>query len=290
MTAILRGRYASNFIYGDYGVYRPAALASNCVGHFIFAKTVGETNADAGKRCWYNRAPGASNSNSIWRRAWPGGYPTFGTNYALFREDSPLLTGVPDFGPDGGCVFAVSRCDDDTVGVDSPPGTGSSRRASIVGTFGGNTNRGFNMEYASDVTSTARVVDYRASDNTSDANQIDLGAATSDLEKIRVLYGETGRVSGGNQLLAMVNLSGDGTTPDPADTTLTSGRSPGSQNFSIGGRISDSLVGYIGSTTKEIAIVSIFNALPTGGERASLYAQHQEIMDMMSITELASAW
>lgn len=284
MTAILHARYPNDFVYAFPGSFKPAALTDNCIGAFVFGKKGGETDAQAAKRCWWNRAPGAANDTSIRHRAWPGGYPTFGANYATFREDTPLVTGVPDFGADGGCVFAICRCDDDTVGSDA------SHRGSIVGTFGGNTNRGFNMEYASDTTSTARVIDYRASDDTSDSNQDDFGVSTSDFEKIRVLYGETGRVSGGDQLLAMVNLSGDGTTPDPADTTLTDGRSPGSQNFSIGGRISDSLVGYTGSVTKDIAAVLIFNALPDSGQRAALYAQMQAIMSDMSITELSSSW
>jgi hypothetical protein len=281
MTAIMKVRYPSDPTYAYPGNFTAAVLNDNCVGAWIFAKKSGETDAQAAKRCSWNRAKGAVNLASY--RRWPGGPPAFGTNYATFREDRPLVTGVPDFGANGGCFFAICRCDDDTVGASSVD------RAFVVGNYAGNNNLGFGFEYASDTSSTARVLDYNAA-RAIQSNQMDFGVTVNDFEKIRIIYGETGRVSGGNQLLAAVNLSGDGTTPDPGDTTLVGGRSVGSQTFSIGGRIEDSTTFYTPSVTKDIAVILLFNALPDATQRALLLTQMESIASLMSITLLSSAW
>lgn len=283
MTVILKTRHPADPVYAYPGTFTATALPDNCVGFWLFGKLPGETNAQAASRCAWNRAAGASNSLAIRRRWWPGGFPVFGANYATFREDTPLVTGVLDFGANGGCVFVIARCDDDTVG------SSGLHRGFMVGSYGGNTNRGFGMEFADDASSTARVQDYDSAGSIQ-TNQIDLGTSINDFEKIRLYYGETGRVSGGNKLLAMVNLSGDGTIPDPTDTTLTGGRKVGSQNFSIGGRIEDSTTRYEGSITKDIAVVAIFNALPTTPERDALQAQMLAVASDMNITMLATAW
>jgi hypothetical protein len=282
MTDLVKHKFPADRVYAFPGGFEPAALAEDCVWFSAFGKKPGETTAQAARRSSWNRAPGAANSLPL-HHLWPGGYPTFGANYAEFREDTPLVTDIVDFGSAGGCIFVICNCDDDTVGSDA------SHRAFIAGTFGGATNLGFGLEYASDAASTARATDYQAN-RSIQPNQMDFGVSTSDFEKIRLLYAETGRVSGGDQKLAAVNLSGDGTTPAPTPTTLTGGRATGSQRFSIGGRISDTGTGYTAAITKRIAAILIFGALPNLTERGDIAAQMRAIMTAMAITELSSSW
>lgn len=253
---------APAFRFASHGLFRPAALASNLMGAWRFNKAPGETDAAAAQRCSRNLAPGAANGEID--RRWPGGVPTFQSGYARFQNGMPLHTNVADFGAGGGCAFVVARTQDTAI-VDA------NTRGFMLGTYGGNTNFGWGFEFSVYSTAQARAIDYNAG-GTVQTNTIDMGTST-DLEKWRVYYVETGRVSGSDRLLAAVNLQGDGTTADPADTTLTAGRATGAQTLSIGGRISDSTSNYGAAIHKDIAFVAVFNARPTTGERNSLAAQ-----------------
>lgn len=241
-----------------------------------FNKKSGESNEAAAMRGSFNKKEGAAN-NDIDRR-WPGGFPAFEENYARFTEATPLVTNIPDFGSGGGCFFTVCRTQDTTI-------TGSPAIGFVHGTYGGNTNKGFGFEFNSVTSSVARVVDYPASGSVV-TNQIDMGTGgATDMEKWRIYYGETGRVSGGNQLLAAMNLNpGDGTTPDPTDTTITGGRAVGAQTWSFGGRVGDGGTSYTGTIHKDIAVTFGFAALPSTDERAAFAAQVAAFCARVGIT------
>lgn len=264
------------FYLATRGIFKPAALADDCTGAFWFTKKSAESQESAAQRGTYNKAIGASNAASDRRQ--PGGIAEYFTNYARFQEATPILTNIPDFGSTGGCVFVVARTEDDTIGATS------SDRAFVVGNYGGNTNHGFGFEFNSDISSVARALDYPGTGSVQ-VNQIDMGSSTDDLEKWRLYYAETGRVSGGDKLLSAVNLNpGDGTIPDPTDTTLTSGRTNGSQTFTIGGRISDSSTIYTPTCHKDIALVLIFHALPTTEQRNLIKSQCELFCTLVGIT------
>ena len=243
---------------------RIAAMAPQLAGFWRFNRMDGETDEEAAERCSWNMAPGASNGDVD--RRWPGGAPAFFPGYARFRNDRPLHSNIPDFGPAGGCLFAVART------LDTTTGSTSNHRAFIAGTYAGTTtSRGFGMEFASWPAGTVRALDYPAS-GAVQTNQATTAAA--DLGEWRVWYAETGRVAGSNAALAIVNLvPGDGSTADPTDTSLTGGRATGAQTLAIGGRITDSTGNYVAEVHKDIAFLAAFAGLPDLTQRAAIAAQ-----------------
>lgn len=265
------------------GVFYPypaitTLTAANLKWALWFNKKVGESDEAAAIRGGWNKKEGASNQDIDHR--WPGGFPAFEENYARFVESAPFVTNIPDFGSAGGCFFTVARTQDaNIIG-------GGTNLGFIHGTYGGNGKKGFGFEIGSVTNSTMRVVDYPASGSVV-TNQIDMGTSgVTDMEKWRLYYGETGRISGGNKLLAAVNLNpGDGSIPDPADTTLTGGRAVGEQTWSFGGRIGDTVaMPYTGTLHKDIAVTFGFTALPSTDERAAFAAQVVAFCTRVGIT------
>lgn len=258
------------------GLFTPAALPSNLIGAFWFNKRDGETQESAARRGSFNKAKGAANNAAD--RRWIGGIATFESNYARFLNGKPLLTNLPDFGAAGGCVFMVTRTMDTTVGATS------NDRAQVLGTYGGNTNKGFGVEFAAVSTSIIRAIDYNTA-GTIATNSVDTGTVSTDLQKWRLYYAETGRVSGSDKQLNILNLNpGDGTAPAPAPTVLTGGRSVGTQTWAIGGRISDSATIYTPAVHKDLALVLIFNAMPTVEQRNLIQAQCEQFCTKVGIT------
>lgn len=231
--------------------------AANMIWAYWFNKATNESNEAAAMRGVWNKKEGAPNGDID--HLWPYDIATFEENFARFREDTPFLSNIPDFGVNGGCFFTVARTQDaNIIG-------GGTNLGFIHGNYGGNGNKGFGFEIGSVPNSTMRVVDYPASGGVL-TNQIDMGTSgITDMEKWRIYYGETGRVSGGNKLLAAVNLNpGDGPIPDPGDTTLTGGRAVGSQTWSFGGRIGDTVaMPYAPALHKDISMSFGFGVRPS---------------------------
>jgi len=247
-----------NPFYATSGLFLPDALPNDLMGAWFFGKAAGETNAQAAARCSFNRAPGASNLAAD--RQWPGGVPTFANNYARFENSRLLQTRVADWGIAGGCAFMLCRTMDTTVGF------ASNDRGFVVGTYGGNTNKGHGFEFADVSSSAARAIDYDTSGVLT--NQVDMGEVTTDLQKWRVYFYSTGPTS-----LQALNINpGDGTTPAPNATPFVGGRVAGSQKVTIGGRVADS-AGYTPTIHKDICVVLLFDAIPGLSDRATIAAQ-----------------
>lgn len=257
--------------YAHPGIITPAALAANFKIGLLFNKKSGESQADAAQRGSYNKAPNAPNGSID--RQWPGGLPTFNTAYARFREDAPLLTNIADWGTGGGCFFIVARTLDTTVGATSAD------RAHIVGSYGDSADFGMNLEFSAWSTGQARAIDYNAASSIQTNTVV---TAATDLGKWRIWYAESGRVSGSDALLAAMNLTGDGSAPDPTDTTLTGGRKAGTQTITVGGRIGS--VVYTPAVHKDISLVFGFNALPSSDQRLAIAAQIAAIAALQGIT------
>lgn len=260
---------APQFIYPSPGRFRPKAMAAFNTGFWMFNQKPGETDEMSAKRCAVNMALGASREDIDQR--WPNGIPTFESSYARFPNSKPLLTNIPDWGPSGGCLFVVSRTMDATVGATS------NDRAYMGGTYGGNSSNGFGLEFSTAISSQVRAIDYNAAGGI-ETNSVDMGSSITDLQKWRVYL-----LTSGVDLQARNMIPADG-TPNPTPEPLVGSRRSGSQQFSIGGRISDTVGNYTPTVHKDIALVALFTARPSGDDAATLAAQLALIATRMGNT------
>ncbi len=256
--------------FAKAGIFLADALADSITGAWFFNQFAGETDDQAGDRCSWNWAEGASNARSA--RKWPGGAPDFTDGYATFPNSKPLVTDLTDFETTGGCFLTLACTADSSIGA------GAQDRGFVCGTYGNSQNGGFGFEFNNWATGAARVIDFAASAPTT-AVTCSVVTANNDLAKWRIWFGRTGST------LKLTNKSADGSTPDPTQVTLTGGRRKGGQRWTIGGRLTTG-TNYTAATTKKIAFVLRFNSVPDTDELADLVAQAEEIALQSGITPL----
>lgn len=244
-----------------------SALQPNLIGAWFFNSFAGETDEEAAFRCSQNWAPGASNQAAD--RSWPGGIPTsISDDYFTFTNSRPLVTRLTL--PASSTMITIARTLDSDIGVTS------SDRGFICGTYGNTLNEGDAIEFSVYSTGQFRTIASRVTG--ADALNCTAQTGSNDLDEWRMWAGVTSATD-----TRAENLNpADGSTPTPAAVTLTGGHLPGTQTFTIGGRVTSG-VNY-NDNHKDISCVLLFDIALSAGQINSIQAQLERTMAMTSLT------
>lgn len=256
--------------YAEVGVFflddAISALQPNLIGAWFFNQFSGETDEEAAFRCSQNWAPGASNQAAD--RSYTNGIPTtIAADYFRFENNSPLVTRLTL--PASSTMVTIARTMDTTIG------NSANDRGFICGTFGNAANEGDAIQFQNATTGQFGVI---ASEVTG-ASAVTTVAltGTNDLDEWRMW---AGTISATTAFAENLNPA-DGSTPT-ASTVLTGGHLPGSQTFTIGGRVTSGA--NYNNNHKDIACILLFDTDLSAGQLNSVQAQLERTMAMTGLT------